>query len=383
MSVIAHREILPYSRSLSEDSGSGGLISNPRIEPVRWRRGVTRRTVSMRVAIGAGGGMGAGGAGGAAWGASIGTESVAGGGGGTGGGGGGGAGGGVRGGWRRLGGIDRNRISGGCGRMYRGGRGVWRGVWLTGSERDQHSPGDLVDHDRHGGIQGHRNRGAHLFLIDHGDERGGRHRGNTGHRAGLARRQGGAILYRRFGQRFDGGNQGAGLEGLRQGGVRLHACDGGGIQRLHDTGGEDHAHMAMPRAHLEVLADLVAGAAGHDDIRQHDVGIDVVEADQRGIGIADGHHFIAFFAEDALSHALGVRAVVHQQNTAHGLSGGGGACPPVGAAAGGGFCSCFCSSCVALVFLFCSLILACNSASFFLRSVCDFLTLSCCCLSCF
>src|ERR1035438_8231536 len=28
------------------------------------------------------------------------------------------------------------------------------------------------------------------------------------------------------------------------------------------------------------------------------------------------------------------------------------------------------------------LILACNSASFFLRSTCDFLTLSCCCLSC-
>src|ERR1017187_4297981 len=119
-----------------------------------------------------------------------------------------------RGGWRRLGGIDRNRISGGGGGGDRGGGGGWGGGWLTGSERDQHSPGDLVDHDRHGGIQGHRNRGAHLFLIDHGDERGGRHRGNTGHRAGLARRQGGAILYRRFGQRFDGGNQGAGLEGL-------------------------------------------------------------------------------------------------------------------------------------------------------------------------
>src|ERR1017187_4036358 len=78
MSVIAHRETLPYSRSASEDSDSGGLISRPRIEPVRWRSAVTRRTVWMRGSIGSGGAMGAGGAGGAAWGASMGAEIVAG-----------------------------------------------------------------------------------------------------------------------------------------------------------------------------------------------------------------------------------------------------------------------------------------------------------------
>ena len=75
--------------------------------------------------------------------------------------------------------------------------------------------------------------------------------------------------------------------------------------------------MPVPRAHLEVLADLVAGAAGHDGVRQHHVGIDVVQPDQRGIGVADGDDFVAFVAEDALAHALGVRAVVHQQDAAH------------------------------------------------------------------
>src|ERR1017187_1998598 len=37
-----------------------------------------------------------------------------------------------RGGWRRLGGIDRNRISGGGGGRYRGGGGGWGGGWGTG-----------------------------------------------------------------------------------------------------------------------------------------------------------------------------------------------------------------------------------------------------------
>src|ERR1039457_7328209 len=87
--------IAPYSRSASEDSDSGGLMSSPRIEPFRWRSAVTRRTVWMRGSIGSGGAMGAGGAGGAAWGASMGAEIVAGGGGGDAGGGGGGGGGGV------------------------------------------------------------------------------------------------------------------------------------------------------------------------------------------------------------------------------------------------------------------------------------------------
>src|ERR1039458_10810229 len=55
-----------YSRSVSEDSGSGRLISNPRIEPDRWRRGLTRRTGSIRGSRGAGEGGGGGGGGGAA-----------------------------------------------------------------------------------------------------------------------------------------------------------------------------------------------------------------------------------------------------------------------------------------------------------------------------
>ena len=77
------------------------------------------------------------------------------------------------------------------------------------------------------------------------------------------------------------------------------------------------------KAHLEVLADIIAGAAGHHGIRHHHVGIGVFQADQRGIGVADGDYLVTLIAEDALTHALGVRAVVHQQNAAHFFAGAG------------------------------------------------------------
>src|ERR1019366_7395497 len=51
------------------------------------------------------------------------------------------------------------------------------------------------------------------------------------------------------------------------------------------------------------------------------VGIGVFQADQRGIGVADGDYLVTLVAEDALTHALGVRAVVHQQNAAHFFAG--------------------------------------------------------------
>ena len=92
--------------------------------------------------------------------------------------------------------------------------------------------------------------------------------------------------------------------------------------------------MAVPRTHLEVLADVIAGAAGHDGIGHHHVGIGVFQPDQRRIGVADGDYFVALIAEDALTHALGVRAVVHQQNAAHFFAGAGGV-EPAGAVAAG------------------------------------------------
>ena len=86
---------------------------------------------------------------------------------------------------------------------------------------------------------------------------------------------------------------------------------------LGHAGGQDDPHVAMPRAHLQVLADFEAGAARHHGIGHHHVGIDVFQADQRRIGVRDGDDFVALFAQDTLADALRVRAIVHQQDAAH------------------------------------------------------------------
>ena len=142
--------------------------------------------------------------------------------------------------------------------------------------------------------------------------------------------------------------------------------------------------MPVARAHLEVLADLVAGAAGHHGIGQHDVGIDIIQADQRGIGVADGDDFVAFFAEDALAHALGVRAVVHQQNTAHCFAGDVGC---LSAGRRGGRLRLLVFLLLLVLFGLGLLLLFLDRQGlllfFFLRSDWAFFTASCCCLSAF
>ena len=97
-------------------------------------------------------------------------------------------------------------------------------------------------------------------------------------------------------------------------------CDAGDhlvVQRFQRADGDQHARAPVPRAHLDELADLVAGAFGHDRVGQDDVRIDILQADQGRVAIADGDYFVALLAEDALAHALGVRAVIGEQDAGH------------------------------------------------------------------
>jgi len=133
----------------------------------------------------------------------------------------------------------------------------------------------------------------------------------------------GPLLPRGFRQGFHGRQQGAGLKRFLNRAIGLDKLRPRLVDGLLGSGHEDDPHVAVARAHLEVLADIVASAAGHHGIGQHHVGIGVFQADQRGIGVADGDHLVTLIAEDALTHALGVRAVVHQQNAAHFCAGAG------------------------------------------------------------
>ena len=127
----------------------------------------------------------------------------------------------------------------------------------------------------------------------------------------------GTFSHRSLQQRTGGFDQNGRLERLAQHGIRPDALDLGFVQLLERAQSNDHARVPVPRADFDVLAQLVTRTLGHDGVRQNQVGIDVFEANQRGIAVANGHDFEAFFAEDPFAHALGVRAVVSQQNAAH------------------------------------------------------------------
>ena len=81
--------------------------------------------------------------------------------------------------------------------------------------------------------------------------------------------------------------------------------------------------MPVARAALDEPADLVAGVVREKDVGHHQVRVHVLQADQRRLAIGDGYDFEAFLAQDPLSHALGMGAVVSQENPAHLLVGGG------------------------------------------------------------
>ena len=93
-----------------------------------------------------------------------------------------------------------------------------RNLGLAGGDGGQHVSGDLVHHRGHGRVERHGDGGAHLFLIDDGDEGRGRRLGFDGRAgaAGCGARTGRAILRGRFGERLDGGRERAGFERLAQ-----------------------------------------------------------------------------------------------------------------------------------------------------------------------
>ena len=73
--------------------------------------------------------------------------------------------------------------------------------------------------------------------------------------------------------------------------------------------------MLVPWRGLHVTADLVAGDIGQKDIGQDEIRIHLFQAKQGCISVGDSDYFEAFFAQDALAHALGMGTIVGQKDT--------------------------------------------------------------------
>ena len=106
-----------------------------------------------------------------------------------------------------------------------------------------------------------------------------------------------------------GGNQRS-LERLPENAVGAGVTGFLFIERVGFPGGQDDGDAAGPLIAFEPRADLEAGDVGQCGVHHHQIGLEVVEADQRGFTAGDRDDFEAFLLQDALAHPLRVRAAI-------------------------------------------------------------------------
>ena len=131
------------------------------------------------------------------------------------------------------------------------------------------------------------------------------------------RRRSRALGLRRFNQGFDCRKQRRCLKGFLEHQVRTGARSLFFVNALQQPRGQHDARMAVPRMRLYELAYLVARFARQINVREDKFRVGIRETHERGLAIADRDDLIALVAQDALAHALGVGAVVGQQDSAH------------------------------------------------------------------
>jgi hypothetical protein len=70
---------------------------------------------------------------------------------------------------------------------------------------------------------------------------------------------------------------------------------------------------------FDVAAKIEAGFSGQENVGEDHVRIDVGQAQHRGVAVGEADNFKTLLAQDPLTHALGVRAVVSQEDAAQHL----------------------------------------------------------------
>src|SRR4051812_22629257 len=104
------------------------------------------------------------------------------------------------------------------------------------------------------------------------------------------------------------------------------------VNRLNRPGGQNHRHTAGT---LDEFAEFEPGNLGHRNVGNDQIRLRVFQTQHRNLPIADSNDFVAFVAEYPLTHALSMRAVISQQDTAHCWAAAAGGTVVEGAAAGG------------------------------------------------
>ena len=116
-------------------------------------------------------------------------------------------------------------------------------------------------------------------------------------------------------KRADGLHHNRCFEGFLENRVAAGAAGFFFVELLEQARGEDDADVAMQGFY--VAAQLEAIAAGEKNVGDHQVWVDVVEAQERCFAVGDTDDLEALLAQDPLTHALGMRAVIGQQDDAH------------------------------------------------------------------
>ena len=82
------------------------------------------------------------------------------------------------------------------------------------------------------------------------------------------------------------------------------------IHPFERGGSEQDPYMRVLWLFLDKAAKVVARDLWQKCIDDDDIGIDILEPDDRRLSIGYRHHFEAFFTKDSLAHPLGVGTVV-------------------------------------------------------------------------
>src|SRR5262249_31936028 len=94
---------------------------------------------------------------------------------------------------------------------------------------------------------------------------------------------------------------------LASNGFRTQPSGAGGLRApfivcRRRAGGEPHSCLRILPAGLHVLAYLVPGAAGQRDIRQDEIGREILQPQQGGLPIGNSRHLVPFIAKNTFAH---------------------------------------------------------------------------------
>src|SRR2546425_4380059 len=89
------------------------------------------------------------------------------------------------------------------------------------------------------------------------------------------------------------------------------------VQRIKRSHQQDHRDVSQLRVRLDELADLVAVAHGHENIREHEVRPQIGNLPYGGFAIADGNNVDTLILQGRRNHLLDVAVVVSNQNPGH------------------------------------------------------------------